>query len=185
MYSKNNIQKGKELLGLTNNELIWDVIIPNIENFMCFHEQEKYRERFKLNPNLTQKQLKEKIKETNKFIEYYKNVIRESQGGLGHEQLEQYVKFKEKLNNFNKKPKDNGDLKKAKEYPIETLLEFKRNGFTDCIFHAKTKQNTPSLHLDKRRNKVHCFSCGKDADSIDVYMELYGVSLNEAIKRLS
>jgi len=185
MYSKDNITKGKELLGLTNNELIWDIIIPNIDNFLYFHEQKQYRERFNVSRELSKKQLKEKIKEINKFIDYYRDLIRQTDGGFGQEQLDQYIKLKERLNLPKKLGDNKADIKKAREFPINQLLQFKKNGFTDCVFHSTGKQNTPSLHLDKRRNKAHCFSCGKDVDSIDIYMQLYKVSLTEAIKKLS
>lgn len=74
-----------------------------------------------------------------------------------------------------------GDVDKAKEYPIEELLEFK-HGFARCIFH---QEKTPSMKLYRERNRAHCFSCNKSFDAIDVYRQINNCSFKEAINYLS
>ena len=71
------------------------------------------------------------------------------------------------------------DIPKAKSYPISQLIEFKGNT-AKCIWHSPDKN--PSMHYYQKNNKVHCFSCGKSGDSIDVVMQIRGCNLSEAVK---
>jgi DNA primase len=72
-------------------------------------------------------------------------------------------------------------LLRAKEYPIDELLDFKQ-GKTCCLWH---NEKTPSLHYFKKSNSVYCFGmCGKARDSIDVYRQLHNCSFNEAVSAL-
>lgn len=73
------------------------------------------------------------------------------------------------------------ELARAKDYPIEKLLPFIRNK-TKCIWHS---DSDPSLYLYRKDNRVHCFSCGKGGDSVDVVMQMNGVSIGEAIAFLN
>jgi hypothetical protein len=106
--------------------------------------------------------------------------------------IEEYVYFKNKLEAqlkmLAKKTTPTGhitdaDIEKARDYPIDMLLDFNRAGFCNCIFHD---EETGSLKYKKDLNYVHCFGgCSKTYDSISVYMKLYNVSFIEAVKSLS
>lgn len=84
-----------------------------------------------------------------------------------------------------KKPKETekyeDDVKQAKAYPIDSLLEFNHQSKTKCLWHS---DSNPSLHYYQKTNTVFCFSCAKHADSIDIVMELNKCSFKEAIKFL-
>lgn len=71
-----------------------------------------------------------------------------------------------------------GMIERAKDYPIENLIDARR-GFAPCLFH---KDSNPSMYV--KNNFAHCFSCGKTADTIDVYRKLYGATFPEAVKAL-
>ena len=63
----------------------------------------------------------------------------------------------------------------------ETGLKFNRGNKISCPFHT---DKTPSLSIDKKRNKWKCFSCGCGGDAIDFVSELKGLSYAEACKYL-
>ena len=53
----------------------------------------------------------------------------------------------------------------------------------NCLNPAHN-DNTPSMNYDRKRNKVHCFSCNADYDIIDLIMIDYNLSdTAEAFKR--
>jgi hypothetical protein len=66
----------------------------------------------------------------------------------------------------------------AKEYPIEELLEVKRN-FALCLWHD---DHHPSLYV--KSNFGYCFVCGKVCDTIDLVMKRDGINFVEAVKVL-
>ena len=71
---------------------------------------------------------------------------------------------------------------KAKTYPMENLIEFKRN-FACCPWH---NEKTPSLKYYPKTNSAYCFgSCGKAYDAIDAYMHVHGVGFKDAVKDLN
>jgi hypothetical protein len=137
----------------------------------------------------TKKEYTMLLKEVQKVIDNYLYKIRNTRNENERIFLEyckedsilEKKKIQNKLKFFNT-PKDNGNLLKAKEYPIEQLIKFDRAGFASCPFHP---DKTPSMKLYPKRNKAHCFSCSGDWDSIDIYMKLNNVNLSEAIKKLS
>lgn len=95
----------------------------------------------------------------------------------------------EKLLERTKKPKSSTidyiteqDIDRAKEYPIDSLLDFNRAGYHTCLFH---NEDTASMYYYKNTNHCWCFGCNKTADAISVYRELHGVSFIEAVKKLS
>ena len=52
-----------------------------------------------------------------------------------------------------------------------------------CLNPAHDDKN-PSMSYDKKRNKVHCFSCGVDYDIIDLIQQEYNISdVKEAFKK--
>lgn len=69
-------------------------------------------------------------------------------------------------------------IERAKEYPLENLIDASR-GFALCPFHDDSK---PSLYI--KNNFAHCFSCGKTADTIDIYRKQHAVSFPEAVRAL-
>lgn len=73
------------------------------------------------------------------------------------------------------------EIERARQYPIDNLLKFNRAGKAYCIFHVDKGQ--PNLH--KYDNTCYCFSCGKKADVIDVYMQQTGESFIDAVKKLA
>lgn len=72
------------------------------------------------------------------------------------------------------------DIEKAKNYPIENLLQSVRNGKTNCINHEDKR---PSM--DIRNNFVYCYSCGFHGDAITVYRKLHNVDFVTAVKNLN
>jgi hypothetical protein len=72
------------------------------------------------------------------------------------------------------------DKQKAKDYPIESLVQFKR-GVALCPFHG---DKTPSMNKVKNENKAHCFSCNQTWDSIDFVRQMEGLDFEGAVKFL-
>lgn len=72
------------------------------------------------------------------------------------------------------------EIDRAREYPIDTMIDFRR-GVANCLWH---NEKTASLHYYEKDNHVHCFGCGKSADSIDVYRQLNGTDFISAVKAL-
>ena len=72
------------------------------------------------------------------------------------------------------------DIRKAKEYPIENLVEVNMGGFACCPFHNEKK---PSLKV-YNDNTWYCFGCGKGIDSIDFVMLRDGIDFISAVKKL-
>lgn len=79
--------------------------------------------------------------------------------------------------------KIDGDMvEKARETPIENLMEFNRAGFALCIFHS---EKTPSLKLRKGINRFHCFGCSRNGSAIDIIMQLKNLDFKRAVKFLN
>ena len=53
------------------------------------------------------------------------------------------------------------DIDKAKQYPIDQLIEIK-NGFAKCLWHIE-KQG--SMKFYREENRLHCFSCNQSHDA--------------------
>lgn len=73
-----------------------------------------------------------------------------------------------------------GDIARAKEYPVADLLDGVRHGMVQCPFHD---DRTASMSV-RRHNRYHCFGCGEKGDVIDLYMKINGVSFIQAVKKL-
>lgn len=195
-YTLDILKEGIIFLNLNNKEEISSIIQSNFINVEFLKKeneryiiQKKYKERFDIPKGLTKKEYTLLLKETQTKIDTLLQEIRIYMYDPFFLELEkeQYVEKKNKIKKILKfygKKKNELNIPKAKDYPINELLDFK-NGFTDCIFHAIGKQKTPSLHYDTKRNKAHCFSCHKDADAIDVYQKLFNVDFNTAVRKLS
>ena len=73
-------------------------------------------------------------------------------------------------------------VEQAKQYPIKDLLgEPIMNKYT-CLWH---NDKHPSMHYYEATNTLHCFSCLKSGDAIDVYMQLNNCDFIEAVKKLN
>jgi hypothetical protein len=69
-------------------------------------------------------------------------------------------------------------IERARVYPIENFVDARR-GMALCIFHD---DHNASMYV--KNNFVHCFSCGKTADTIDVYRKIHGATFPEAVRAL-
>lgn len=195
MYSIEIFKKGIEFLEITDLEILKSILKSNQENLEYLHEEnikklalEKYNNRFKIPQGLTKQEYKELLKETQNKID----ILKEEWRRVGREngifldiEKEDYIAKKLKLKKILELHNNFGtvSIDKAKQYPIEDLIEFYKNGFASCPFHGP--ENTPSFKLYKERNKGHCFSCGIDADSIDIFMKINNVTFIDAVKKLS
>ena len=155
---------------------------------------QRFVDRYKVPRGLKKKEYKELLKEIQGHLDKLKEDIR-CFGALSPTGMfltfrqEEYVRMKKTIKSVLKLHKKwgtnniNATIAKAKQFPIEQLLEFNYAGSRECIFH---KENTPSMKLYKEQNRVHCFgACAKGFDAIDVYREINNVDLITAIKALS
>lgn len=71
---------------------------------------------------------------------------------------------------------------KARNYPIEKLVEVNKRGMARCI-NPEHQDKNPSMYC-KGKNFAYCFVCNLHFDSIDVIMITKGMSFVEAVKRL-
>ncbi len=71
-------------------------------------------------------------------------------------------------------------IRRAKERPFADLMEFKRN-VARCPFH---EDRTPSMYLYEKDNRVYCFSCRRNLDTISFVMERDGLRFIEAVNFL-
>ena len=77
------------------------------------------------------------------------------------------------------------DIEKARSYPISELPDIKKpkgqnKGNICCPFH---EDKHPSASI--RDNKLHCFTCNKTWNVIDIIMEKEGLGFIEAVKYLN
>ena len=72
-------------------------------------------------------------------------------------------------------------IARAKEYPIEQLVEFDRAGKAMAWCHA---DKSPSMTWWKKGNRAKCWPCDKSYGPIDVLMERDGMSFVDAVKTL-
>lgn len=70
------------------------------------------------------------------------------------------------------------DIIKAKDIPMDYLIDFNSSGSALCIWHD---EKTPSMHWNRKTNRVKCFGCDMGGDTIDVVIQLQGVDFKEAL----
>ena len=70
-------------------------------------------------------------------------------------------------------------IEKAREFPIDQLVEMNRAGFTKCFAHNDKK---PSAYCKK--NFIHCFVCQKSWDTIQVLIDRDGLTFRQAVLQL-
>jgi len=73
-------------------------------------------------------------------------------------------------------------IQRARDYPIEQIIEFDQSGKTLAFCHA---DNHPSLMWHKARNRCTCFACAKSFNPIDVLIQRDGFSFRDAVRRLT
>ena len=106
------------------------------------------------------KELEKKLRATEERIKFYHRIGR-----------------KENPNAKKKRVEITEDMvRKAKEFPIEKLLEINKAGFTRCFAHRDSK---PSAYCKK--NFLYCFVCSKSWDTIAILMERDGYKYPEAV----
>jgi len=156
-------------------------------------EMKEYGHQYKVPNNLLKKELNKLLKETNAGIDRLREMVREhgmdSNTGIFIEfTIERYAIKKKRIKDilmYHQKigSDNNGDIDKAKLFPISEIIEINSAGFAKCPFH---EEKTPSAKWYKEDNRLHCFgSCSKGFDAIDVHMQVYNVDFISALKSLS
>lgn len=73
-------------------------------------------------------------------------------------------------------------IARAKSVPIESLIDFDRNGSAVAWCHP---DKSPSLKLNRARNTAKCFVCNeKPFDTIDTLMKRDGLTWPDAVRSL-
>lgn len=91
--------------------------------------------------------------------------------------------FYNKKHKYKRPPIRDGDsLERARAVPISEYIQFNKQGNAPCINHD---DKHPSMHYFKKNNKVKCFPCGFNGDTIDVVMKLFSLTAGEAIKKIN
>jgi len=67
------------------------------------------------------------------------------------------------------------------DYSVKTKKGSSNRFYVNCMFH---NEKTPSMVINTDRNTFKCFGCQKYGSVIDMYMQLAGVNLADAIKSL-
>jgi len=89
-----------------------------------------------------------------------------------------------KRNNFileNKSKSFIVSIDKAKQFPMDQLLEFNKSGFCKCLWH---EEKYGSMHYKKKANTFKCYGCGEWGDVIKVYQKLKDCDFKTALKAL-
>lgn len=76
----------------------------------------------------------------------------------------------------------NADILRAKDVPLENLIELNAQSFAHCPFHGKDK--TPSLRVYRNQNRFYCYGCSAGNDVIDFIMKQEKCNFIEAVKFL-
>ena len=71
-------------------------------------------------------------------------------------------------------------IQRARDYPIEKLVDVGRGGRVRCLFH---EDKNPSASI--KNNKIHCFVCNKTWNGIDFVMEHDCLTFIDAVKLLA
>jgi hypothetical protein len=74
------------------------------------------------------------------------------------------------------------EIRRAKAFPFDQLLEFNRREFAKCLWHS---EKNPSLHWYRKTNTIHCFGCGANHDTISFVMSEKKVDFINAVKMLN
>jgi len=187
MYTNTILEEGITYLNITDRCELFFLIDYVFSTRSQISLEENYKNRFKLKQGLDKKELTLILKETQIKIHDLLQEARDYPDNKEFIELnkEEWINKKIKIKKILAMHSEFGTLNitKAKEYPINQLLDFNTAGFVGCLWHGPEK--TPSLHFDKKRNKAHCFAGCGDFDSIDIYQKLHNVDFNTALKALS
>lgn len=74
------------------------------------------------------------------------------------------------------------DIEKAKQYPIEKLIESRKGNRCIAFCHDS---DSYSMGINTKSNRLHCFVCNKSFNPIDVLVMRDGYTFIEAVRRLS
>jgi len=105
---------------------------------------------------------------------------------LKGEKLNELKKETERLRFLLFPPKESGaritenQIRRAKEYPLNRLIETRRN-MARCPFHHP--DNRPSFSI--KNNFGHCFACGWSGDTIKFLMDTRALNFKQAVEMLS
>jgi DNA primase len=188
MYTLEKFEEGIKYLEITVPIELHEILVSqaiNREYLEECKEKEKYRNRFNVERGLTKKEYTAMEEEATKILADLRAQLNKAEWKDKLPiQIEQdnYLQKKEKLKLY-MKPMKKGEMNiaKAKEYPIDQLLEF-RGSHCCCIFHD---ERTPSMKYYPKTNRAHCFgACGKSFDSIDIYQQLNNVDFATAVQAL-
>lgn len=187
MYSNEILKRGLEYLGIDSPTDVAEIVASNITNTLYIKECEErelkiqmYRDRFKIPLGATKTAIRALIKQTNQKIYALQDSNYEKPSVFKEIDIEDYVAFNSKLKAtliFTGNNKDR--ITQAKSVPITNYIEFSHIGFAKCLWHD---EKSGSMKYYPKRNKVHCFGCGQDADTIDVVQQLMGMDLPGALK---
>jgi hypothetical protein len=191
-YSPDQLIEGIHELGIMSAEEIYNIMLSNHDNLMYIdmikeinNKNIHFRDRFKIERGLTKSEYKKILKDTQEQINILLEKSRNGPSILHDLEREDYIIKKNKIKKIieftGNRDSEELNIQKAKQHPIENLLDFNNIGWTLCLWH---QDGTPSLKIDKRRNKCHCFACGVDKDAIDVYQQLNNVDFITATKAL-
>jgi len=73
-------------------------------------------------------------------------------------------------------------ITRARAVPMTNFIEFNRQKYAPCIWH---KDANPSMFYYEKMNKVHCFGCNANGDTIDVVRQQRGgCGIKEAIEHI-
>lgn len=89
---------------------------------------------------------------------------------------------KKETSNYKPDKKEEDEVLRAKQFPLNEIIEFNRQGKAICPWH---NDKDGSLHFYPKTNTAYCFGCSKAVDSIEAMRQKHGVSFKEALKLLN
>ena len=128
------------------------------------------------------------------FQEWYKDATERNVDYLTKKVIQVFAKYEHWEKRLHKlfmeykftilrKPGDNritlDMIERAKEYPIEDIIEVNRNHFALCPEHD---DHHPSM--DCKKNFCYCYTCGWTGSVLDLYMKLHKVNFVTAVEYL-
>lgn len=190
MYNVETVKKGFDFLGISiieEREIVIDCLLENNIQNEIFEAAKRAREafenRFIVPVGLGKKELQVLEKETKAKISELKIHARTCLNCWIDGELPAYVEKAEKLKTaISSYGRGKADVTGAKRFPIDQMIEFKNGGFAKCLFHD---EKSASMKYYPKTNTVYCFPCAKKWDAIDIYMQLYGITFGEAVKKLT
>lgn len=72
-------------------------------------------------------------------------------------------------------------IERARQVPIDEMIEVNRSGNALCLFH---NDRHPSMKVYPD-NHVYCYACARKEDAIGVYMALHNVDFRTAVRALA